>query len=92
MILFVRNLSFNDAYVSHLLFLRRDMAEIVETQGGKIDEIHTATEVSHERAKAGLEQVKQAAAYQNSCLISWSLGIHNSRLIVPFCFNTFSSV
>lgn len=69
-ILFVRNLSFNDAYVSHLLFLRRDMAEIVETQGGKIDEIHTATEVSHERAKAGLEQVKQAAAYQNSCLIS----------------------
>jgi hypothetical protein len=46
------------------------MAEIVETQGAKIDEIHAATETSHERAKAGLEQVKQAAVYQNSCAIS----------------------
>lgn len=46
------------------------MAEIVETQGGKIDEIHMATETSHERAQAGLNQVKQAAAYQSSCAIS----------------------
>eukprot|EP01036_Dinobryon_divergens_P032838 gene32838-42516_t len=50
--------------------LNHDLSLIVETQGGKIDEIHMATETSHERAKAGLNQVKQAAAYQSSCSIS----------------------
>mmetsp|Transcript_16975 Transcript_16975/g.24597 ORF Transcript_16975/g.24597 Transcript_16975/m.24597 type:complete len:173 (+) Transcript_16975:305-823(+) len=48
----------------------KDMAEIVERQGTQVDSIHAATEMSHDRAKAGLDQVKQAAVYQNSCLIS----------------------
>lgn len=45
------------------------MADIVETDGVKIEQIHTATESSRERAEAGLEQVKQAAAYQPTCVI-----------------------
>ena len=55
-----------------VLFLQssRRMADIVEDQGIKIEQIHTATETSHERAEAGLEQVKQAAAYQPTCIIS----------------------
>jgi hypothetical protein len=48
----------------------RDMAEIVEKQGGSVTEIHDATEKSHERAQAGLAQVKQAAAYQPTCIVS----------------------
>jgi hypothetical protein len=46
------------------------MSEIVQSQGGQIDEIHDATDKSHERAKAGLEQVKQAANYQTTCVLS----------------------
>ena len=48
----------------------RDMASIVDKQGGQIDEIEKTTETSHERAKAGLEQVRQAANHQSSCLVS----------------------
>lgn len=47
----------------------KDMAVIVEKQGGAVTEIHEATEKSHERAEAGLQQVKQAAAYQPTCAI-----------------------
>lgn len=46
------------------------MAEIVEEQGGHIDNIHKTTVESHQRAEAGLEQVKQAANYQPTCVIS----------------------
>lgn len=49
--------------------LRRDMAQLIEKQDESIKEIGAATESSHERAKAGLEQVNQAAAYQPSCTI-----------------------
>jgi len=48
----------------------KDMAQIVESQGTMIEEIHETTEKSHDRAKAGLAQVQQAAAYQPGCLIS----------------------
>ena len=47
----------------------RDMASIVDKQGGQIEEIDKTTESSHERAKAGLEQVRQAANHQSSCTI-----------------------
>ena len=47
----------------------RDMAQIVNKQGGQIEEIEKTTESSHERAKAGLEQVRQAANHQSSCVI-----------------------
>jgi hypothetical protein len=57
-----------DIAIVHDMFVR--MADIVEDQGIKIEQIHTATETSHERAEAGLEQVKQAAAYQPTCTIS----------------------
>jgi hypothetical protein len=46
------------------------MAEIVEEQGGHVDTVHKATVESHARAEAGLEQVKQAASYQPTCVIS----------------------
>ena len=46
------------------------MATIVQTQGKHIEEINTSTIESHEKAKAGLEQVQQAAAYQPTCVIS----------------------
>eukprot|EP01035_Chromulina_nebulosa_P020588 gene20588-26696_t len=48
----------------------KDMANIVETQGSMIEEIKTTTDKSHEQAQAGLEQVKQAASHQSSCIIS----------------------
>lgn len=48
----------------------KDMAQIVESQGTMIEEIHETTEKSHDRAKAGLQQVQQAAAYQPGCYIS----------------------
>jgi hypothetical protein len=57
-----------DIAIVHDMFVR--MADIVDDQGIKIEQIHTATETSHERAEAGLEQVKQAAAYQPTCTIS----------------------
>lgn len=47
----------------------QDMANIVEQQGEMIEEIADMTEKSHGRAQAGLEQVKQAAAYQPSCTV-----------------------
>lgn len=46
------------------------MAQLVDNQGVKINEITTATDKSHERAKAGLQQVNQAAEYQPVCIIS----------------------
>lgn len=46
------------------------MADIVEDQSGKVKTIQDATESSHERAKAGLDQVKQAANNQGGCQIS----------------------
>ena len=48
----------------------KDMAEIVEKQNPSIQKIAESTEASHERAKAGLEQVQQAAASQGGCLLS----------------------
>lgn len=45
------------------------MAAIVQEQGGHVEKIHTATEESHEHAKEGLEQVKQAAQYQPGCAV-----------------------
>lgn len=48
----------------------RDMAELVDSQGSAITEIADKTESSHERAKAGLVQVQQAAGHQPGCLIS----------------------
>ena len=46
------------------------MADLVDKQGGHIEDIHTSTEVSHERAQQSLEQVKQAASYQPGCVLS----------------------
>lgn len=63
-------LSQPDDNVCCFLTISSRMADIVEDQGVKIDQIHVATEVSHERAEAGLEQVKQAATYQPTCIIS----------------------
>jgi hypothetical protein len=48
----------------------RRMADIVGEQGEHIEKIHTSTVESHQRAEAGLEQVKQAANYQPGCSIS----------------------
>eukprot|EP01039_Chlorochromonas_danica_P010331 gene10331-11435_t len=46
----------------------QDMANLVERSGAHIDAIYESTDTSHEQAKAGLEQVKQAAAYQPGCV------------------------
>lgn len=46
------------------------MAELVDSQGTAITEIADKTDASHERAKAGLQQVQQAAGHQAGCLIS----------------------
>lgn len=54
-----------DLLLVHEMF--QDMANIVEQQGEMIEEISEMTEKSHDRAQAGLEQVKQAAAYQPTC-------------------------
>ncbi len=49
----------------------KDMAQIVEKQQPAIEQVAVAAEASHERAKAGLEQVQQAAAHQGGgCFIS----------------------
>lgn len=48
----------------------KDMAEIIEKQGVVIEEIHTSTEQSRERAEEGLNQVKKAAELQPVCTIS----------------------
>eukprot|EP01038_Epipyxis_sp_PR26KG_P012875 gene12875-17253_t len=48
----------------------KDVANLVQQQEEQVVKIQTDTEVSHERAKAGLEQVQQAAAYQPTCSIS----------------------
>jgi hypothetical protein len=45
------------------------MAVIVQEQGGHVEKVHAATEESHEHAKQGLEQVKQAADYQPGCIV-----------------------
>jgi hypothetical protein len=48
---------------------RRDMSVIVEKQGKSIDDIAVAADMSHDRAKAGLQQVNQAAEYQPGCVL-----------------------
>lgn len=45
----------------------RDMAQIVDKQAVMVEEIAVSADKSHERAQAGLDQVKQAAAYQPGC-------------------------
>jgi hypothetical protein len=45
------------------------MADLVDKQGGKIDEIAVAADKSHDRAKAGLQQVNQAAEHQPGCVV-----------------------
>eukprot|EP01031_Cornospumella_fuschlensis_P031712 gene31713-38325_t len=52
----------NDLELVHDMY--KDMASLVDRQGEHVDKIH-----SHEQAKGGLEQVKQAAAYQPGCSI-----------------------
>ena len=49
---------------------KRDMAELVGSQSGAIEQIAEQTESSHERAKAGLTQVQQAASHQPGCCLS----------------------
>jgi hypothetical protein len=46
------------------------MAQLVENQGNKVNEIAVSADKSHDRAKAGLEQVNSAAEYQPGCAIS----------------------
>ena len=46
-----------------------DMAELVDSQASAITEIADKTEASHERAKAGLTQVQQAAGHQPGCSV-----------------------
>jgi len=57
-----------DIAIVHDMMIR--MADIVGEQGEKVEQIHGATEVSHERAEAGLQQIKKAAEYQPVCTIS----------------------
>lgn len=57
----------HDLYLVNDMY--KDMAKLVEQQGAQIDNIHEAADTSHEQAKAGLEQVKQAATYQPGCVI-----------------------
>lgn len=58
----------SDLQMVHEMF--KDMASIVEKQGEIVEEIAITTETSHERAKAGLVQVQQAAAHQSTCIVS----------------------
>jgi t-SNARE complex subunit (syntaxin) len=46
------------------------MAQIVEKQGGVVTKIEQDSEVSRERAQQGLAEVKQAAQYQPTCVIT----------------------
>ena len=46
------------------------MASLVQHQGEMVTEIATLAESSHEKAEAGLEQVKQASTYQPGCVIA----------------------
>jgi t-SNARE complex subunit (syntaxin) len=46
------------------------MAQIVDKQGGIVTKIEQDSEVSRERAEQGLAEVKQAAQYQPTCVIS----------------------
>jgi len=48
----------------------KDLASIVDSQQGEIDNIETLMEESHAHAKAGLEQVQQANEYQKGCVLS----------------------
>lgn len=57
----------NDIRLVNEMF--QDMAQIVDKQGEHIDEIAKSTEISHERAQGGLDQVKKAATYQPTCAI-----------------------
>lgn len=46
------------------------MAHLVKQQGEKVEEIAVSADKSHDRAKAGLQQVNQAANYQPGCIIA----------------------
>lgn len=46
------------------------MADIVGQQGAAVTIIGETATASHEKAEAGLAEVKQAAAYQPTCTIS----------------------
>ena len=48
----------------------KDLASIVDSQQGEIDNIERLMEESHVHAKAGLEQVQQANEYQKGCVLS----------------------
>ena len=68
--------AFIHSHVLHLFSLYQyfpsyitDMAELVDSQASAITEIADKTEASHERAKAGLTQVQQAAGHQPGCSI-----------------------
>lgn len=54
-------------HVDSDLPLRRDMAQLVDHQGIKVNEIAKSTDASHDRAKAGLQQVNRAAESQPVC-------------------------
>lgn len=43
------------------------MAQLVDNQGLKVNEIAKSTDASHDRAKAGLQQVNRAAESQPVC-------------------------
>lgn len=45
------------------------MADIVDKQGAKVKDIHTAAEMAQERAKSGLQEVNKAAEYQPGCVV-----------------------
>lgn len=45
------------------------MADIVSKQGVMVEEIAVTADKSHENAKAGLEEVKQAAHHQPGCIL-----------------------
>ena len=46
------------------------MAQLVSEQAPKVAEIAASADKSHERAKAGLGQVNQAAEHQPGCAVS----------------------
>ncbi len=45
------------------------MANLVEVQGGAVQEILETTDSANQQAQAGLGQIKQAAASQSGCII-----------------------
>ncbi len=58
----------NDLVLVNEMF--KDMANLVEKQGVVVTQIAEQTDISRERAEAGLGEVKQAADYQPGCTFS----------------------